>query len=239
MKINEFKEELEKLNINYNNDILLKLETYCDFLMEYNSHTNLTAIKTKEDIYIKHFLDSLFITKVIDFNNINNLIDIGTGAGFPGMVIKIFYPNIKLTLLDSNNKKTTFLNELSDKLDINDIKIVNDRIENFAISNLNSFDVVTSRAVAYIDIITNLGLPLVNKNGKLILMKGSFEEELEFLSKYKNELNVNKFSIEKYHLPKSNDNRNIIVIEKNTIDTKVLSYPQILKNHNKRNSSNK
>ena len=113
MKKEEFIKEVEKLGININEDILNKLEIYKEFLMEYNSHTNLTAIKNEEDIYLKHFYDSLTIIKVTDLSTKDSLLDIGTGAGFPGMVLKIFYPNLHYIAL---NKDKLSLNEKMLKL---------------------------------------------------------------------------------------------------------------------------
>ena len=104
MTINEFIEEVKSLGLNPTKEILEKLDIYAKFLQEYNEHTNLTAITKLEDIYLKHFYDSLTLTKVIDLNTCKNLLDFGTGAGFPGMVLKIFFPELKVTLLDSNNK---------------------------------------------------------------------------------------------------------------------------------------
>ena len=142
MNIKEFIEEIKKLNIDIDSDKMEKLQIYSNFLIEYNKHTNLTAIKEEKDIYLKHFYDSLTIVKIIDLNKCNNLIDIGTGAGFPGMVLKIFYPNLDVTLLDSNNKKTKFLKELSQNLNL-DVDIVNERVEIFSKNNLNKYDIVT------------------------------------------------------------------------------------------------
>lgn len=104
-----FQKLLKELNLvcdEYKYELLKK---YSQFLLEYNEHTNLTSIKEEQEVFIKHFYDSLTLTKLIDLDTLNQVLDIGTGAGFPGIVLKIFYPNIKLTLLDSNNKKTTFL----------------------------------------------------------------------------------------------------------------------------------
>lgn len=174
----EFIKEIEKLNISYTQEMLEKLDTYMNYLMEYNSHTNLTAIKTEDEIYAKHFYDSLTICKSYDLTKVNNLIDIGTGAGFPGMVLKIFFPNIDITLLDSNNKKTKFLEELAKKLNLT-VTIINDRVENYSKNNLNSFDVVTSRAVANLRVLSEICLPLVKVNGMFIPLKGNIEEELK------------------------------------------------------------
>ena len=178
MNKSEFIEELKKLNINITDEMLNELDIYKNFLQEYNKHTNLTAITTDEDIYLKHFYDSITIVKAIDLNKVESLLDIGTGAGFPGMVIKIIYPNIKVTLLDSNNKKIKFLEELSNKLNI-DVELVHSRVEDYAKNNLNKFDVVTSRAVANLRILTELSLPLVNFKGVFVAYKGSNLDELE------------------------------------------------------------
>ena len=109
MNIEEFINETKKLGIDVTGEQLEKLEIYCNFLLEYNTHTNLTAIKNREEVYLKHFYDSLTLVKAIDLTSVDTLLDIGTGAGFPGMVLKIFFPNLQIYLVDSNNKKTKFL----------------------------------------------------------------------------------------------------------------------------------
>ncbi len=178
MNKEEFVNSLKEFNLEVTNDKLEKLEIYKNFLQEYNKHTNLTRIITDEDIYLKHFYDSLTILKAIDLNKIDALLDIGTGAGFPGMVLKIFFPNLKVTLLDSNNKKTKFLEELAQKLNI-DVEIINQRVEDYAKENLNKFDIVTSRAVANLRVLAELSLPLVNFKGVFVAYKGSNLDELE------------------------------------------------------------
>lgn len=165
MNKEEFILELSKLNIELTEDQLNNLNTYKDYLIEYNSHTNLTTITDPEEIYLKHFYDSLTIAKVIDLKEYNSLIDVGTGAGFPGMVLKIVYPNLNVTLLDSNNKKTKFLSELKDKLNLDNLNIINERSEEFALNHLETFDIVTSRAVANLRVLTELCLPMVKENG--------------------------------------------------------------------------
>ncbi len=179
MNIEEFKKRIEELGISYNEDMLKKLEIYANFLLEYNEHTNLTAIKTKNEVYLKHFYDSLTITKVIDLTKTSDILDIGSGAGFPGVVLKIFYPNLKVTLLDANNKKTTFLNQLICKLELNNIEIIHDRVENYAKDNLNKFALVTARAVANMRVLSEIALPLVKVNGFFVAMKANAKEELE------------------------------------------------------------
>ena len=226
----EFIKEIEKLNIIYTEDMLNKLDIYMNYLIEYNTHTNLTAIKNKEDIYLKHFYDSLTICKSYDLIKINNLLDIGTGAGFPGMVIKIFFPNIEVTLLDSNNKKTKFLESLTNKLDIN-VRIINDRVENYSKINLNKFDVVTSRAVANLRVLSEISLPLVKVGGVFIALKGNIETELKEAEKTIDLMHgkINKnITFELYN---NSGIRNILVIEKikETNKEEIRSYDKIIK----------
>ena len=226
---NYFINEVKKLNIKITNKELELLEQYYNFLIQYNEHTNITAITKKDDVYIKHFLDSLMVTKSIDFNKIDNLIDIGSGAGFPGIVLKIFFPNIKIILLDSNNKKTTFLNEVIKKLNLKDIQVVNLRAEEYMKNHLNEFDICISRAVAYIDIITSLSLPFIKKDGRVILMKGNYQDELKILNIYKNELHISNFDIINYKILSDDNNRSLIIIRKNEVTSKLVNYPKILK----------
>ena len=226
---NYFINELKKLNIKITNKELEQLEQYYDFLIQYNEHTNITAITKKDDVYIKHFLDSLMVTKSIDLNHINNLIDIGSGAGFPGIVLKIFFPNIKIILLDSNNKKTTFLNEVIKKLNLKDIQVVNLRAEEYMKNHLNEYDICISRAVAYIDIITSLSLPFIKEDGSVILMKGNYQDEIKILNTYKKELHISNFDIINYKILSDDNNRSLIVIRKNEVTSKIVNYPKILK----------
>ena len=230
MNKSEFIEELKKLNINITDHMLDELEVYKNFLQEYNKHTNLTAITNDEDIYLKHFYDSLTIVKAIDLNRVESLLDIGTGAGFPGMVIKILYPNIKLTLLDANNKKIKFLEELATKLNI-DVELIHSRVEEYAKNNLNKFDIVTSRAVANLRILTELSLPLVKVNGYIIALKGNIASELIDAKNTINILNSEIEDIFTFDLYQNNGQRNIIKIKKNKESAlkDLRSYDKIIK----------
>jgi 16S rRNA (guanine527-N7)-methyltransferase len=214
LKEQEFIEELKKLNIDVDEFKLKQLKTYCDFLIEYNKTTNLTAIKDNNDIYLKHFYDSLTITKAIDLNKIDTLLDVGSGAGFPGVVLKIFFPNISLYLLDSNSKKTNFLKELIEVLSLNNVNIINNRVEELPKSYLNSFDLVTARAVTNLPVLTELCLPFVKINGYFISYKGNVLEELTD-SKYTiSFLGGELKDTIKLFLPKENSLRTIIKIKK-------------------------
>ena len=230
MNREEFIKEITKLNINYNEDMLNKLEIYKEFLKEYNMHTNLTAIKNDDDIYLKHFYDSLTIVKAVNLNNVSNLIDIGTGAGFPGMVVKIFFPHLNVYLLDSNNKKTKFLQELQEKLSIS-VNIINDRCENYAKLKLNKFDIVTSRAVANLRVLSELSLPLVKKDGLFIALKGNIEEELKDALDTIHLLDSEIINTINFELYNNDGIRNIVVIKKNkdTLPNKLRPYDKIIK----------
>lgn len=236
MNKEEFIQELKKLNISVCEENINKLEIYNNFLVEYNSHTNLTAIKEENEIYLKHFYDSLTIVKSIDLNKINSLLDIGSGAGFPGMVIKIFYPKINVTLIDSNNKKTKFLKLLSEKLNLK-VNIINDRVENFAKDNLNSFDVVTSRAVANLRVLSELSLPLVKENGLFVALKGNLDETLEDSIETIDIMNGYIINHEKFELFNNAGTRNIVVVQKTqkTNIENLRSYDKIIKKPLKKN----
>ena len=230
MNIEEFINEVELLGIKVSDDNLLKLDIYLNFLKEYNSHTNLTAIKDDNDIYLKHFYDSLTIIKAVDLNNYNNLIDIGSGAGFPGMVLKIFFPNLDVTLIDSNNKKTTFLKQLAEKLNLN-VNIINERVENFSKDNLNKYDIVTSRAVANLRVLSEISLPLVRKDGYFVPLKAKLDKNLEDSVETIKILDSKIINKVKFELFNNSGTRNILVIQKNNeTEEKILRpYDKIIK----------
>ena len=146
MNKDEFIKYLEELNIYPTEDQLIKLDKFYHLLIEWNEKINLTRITDEKDVYLKHFYDSLTITKEIDLSKVNTLYDVGTGAGFPGIVLKIMYPNLKVTLIDSLLKRVNYLNEIIKELELTDINAIHTRGEDYK----DKFDVVTSRAVANI-----------------------------------------------------------------------------------------
>ena len=231
MNKNEFIEELKKLNIKVTDEMLEKLDIYCNFLLEYNKHTNLTAIKEENDIYLKHFYDSLTLTKVIDLNEYNTLLDIGSGAGFPGMVLKIFFPHLKVYLIDSNNKKCKFLLELKEKLNVDNLEVYNNRIENLYSEFLNSIDIVTARAVTNLPVLTELAIPLVKANKYFIAMKGNAEEELENSMYAIKQLNCSIDNVITFDLYNNSGVRTLISIKKNknTELKNIRPYDKIIK----------
>ena len=157
-----------------------QLEKYYAFLVEYNQKVNLTAITEKDEIYIKHFYDSSLIQKVIDLNNIETLCDVGSGAGFPSIVLKILYPHLHVTIVDALDKRLTFLRQLANLLNLDNITLVHARAEDYAKTEAReSFDLVTARAVARENILNELCIPLVKVGGYFISMKGKdYQEEI-------------------------------------------------------------
>jgi len=212
MNKEELIQELKEINVDITNKIQ-KLDTYADFLLEYNKHTNLTAIKSKEDVYLKHFYDSLTITKIFSFQH-ERVLDIGTGAGFPGLVLKIMYPDLQITLLDSNNKKITFLKECIKKLELNNVEVIYDRAEEYVKKHREEFDIVTSRAVAELRILIELSLPALKKNGYFIGMKGNIEEELQKSVTTIEKLHTTIKNKIEFELPKNSGHRTLISLEK-------------------------
>lgn len=209
----EFITELTKLNIEVTPEKLDQLKEYASFLLEYNQHTNLTAIRDINEVYLKHFYDSLTIVKAINLKEVNTLLDIGTGPGFPGMVLKIIYPHLQITLMDSNNKKISFLKALAQELNLN-VEIIYGRAEEFIVNRREYYDVVTSRAVASLDILAELSIPYVKTNGLFVAMKSNYQEELQATLPILKKLESKVEKIEKFSLPKIEANRVIICIRK-------------------------
>ena len=231
MNIEEFINEIKKLGIDVTGEQLEKLEIYCNFLLEYNTHTNLTAIKNREEVYLKHFYDSLTLVKSIDLTSIENLLDIGTGAGFPGMVLKIFFPNLQIYLVDSNNKKTKFLNKLKNKLNVDKVEVINNRIENITSRFINSIDMVTARAVTNLPVLVELALPLVKVNKYFIAMKGNAQDELENSKFAITYLGGKIEDVKEFDLPHDAGKRMLITIQKTQKSelNKLRPYEKIVK----------
>ena len=209
----EFITELTKLNIEVTPEKLDQLKEYASFLLEYNQHTNLTAIRDINEVYLKHFYDSLTIVKAINLKEVNTVLDIGTGPGFPGMVLKIIYPHLQITLMDSNNKKIGFLKTLAQELNLN-VEIIYGRAEEFIVNRREYYDIVTSRAVASLNILAELSIPYVKTNGLFVAMKSNYQEELQATLPILKKLDSKVEKIEKFSLPKIEANRAIICIRK-------------------------
>lgn len=214
MNLNKFKEELEKINIYITEKQLNALETYYKLLIEENKKYNLTNITEKEDVYLKHFYDSLTLNKIIDLKNVNSICDIGTGAGFPGMVIKILFPNIKVTLVDSLNKRVMFLKYVAEQLNLENIEIIHDRAEEFSIKNKEKFDCVTARAVSHLSSLLEYSVQCIKINGYFIAMKSNIDQELEESKNAIEKLNCSLEKIIEFQLPIENSKRTLLKIKK-------------------------
>ena len=223
MNKEEFVFELKKIGIKIENDMLSKLDTYYKMLINYNEHTNLTRITKEKEVYLKHFYDSLTIAKVIDLSN-QSLLDIGSGAGFPGIVLKVVYPNLKITLLDSLNKRVIFLNDVIEKLDLKGIKAVHTRAEDYILENREKFDIVTSRAVANLSILSELCIPYVKIGGYFIAMKTDDKNEIINAKKAIETLGSVIKDTVYFELPIDHSKRSLIKIEKNVKTS--LKYPR-------------
>lgn len=214
MNLALFIEETKKLGITITDFQLEKLNQFYELLISWNQKMNLTRITEKEDVYLKHFYDSLTLSKVIDLNQDLTLCDVGSGAGFPGIVLKICFPNLKITLLDSLQKRVNYLNEIIKELDLKDIEAIHTRAEEYAKQNREKFDIVTARAVANLKILSELCIPMVKVNGLFIAMKANIEEEIENSTEILKKLDSKIEKIETFYLPIENSIRNIIMIQK-------------------------
>ena len=220
-----FIEEAQKINIELDKNQIEKFYKYMDLLIEWNEKINLTAITNEKDILVKHFIDSLTIQRYL--GNAVNIIDVGTGAGFPGIPIKIINPNLKVVLVDSLNKRINFLQDVIKKLNLDNIEVIHARAEDLGQNKKyrEAFDIVTSRAVANMSVLSEYLLPLARVNGKCICMKGSdVEEELEN-SKYAINLLEGKIEkVDKFELSNERIGRNIIIVKK--LKNTPNSYPR-------------
>ncbi len=223
MKKDEFYKEIEKLGISITPNMKQQLEEYENFLLEYNEHTNLTAIKTKKEVYLKHFYDSLTLTKIANLEK-GSLLDVVTGAGFPGLVLAIIFPNLDVTLLDSNNKKITFLKECITRLQIKNAHTVYSRAEDYTKIHRESFDFVTSRAVAELRILLELNIPAVKVNGLFLAMKGNIETELQSSLKTMQILGCSILEKQEFTLPYNGGVRTLLSIKKEKATD--LKYPR-------------
>ena len=213
MTKNEFIEYCKNINININDELLSKFEKYKNLLIEWNNKFNLTSIIKEEDIYLKHFYDSLCILKSCDFEN-KSILDFGTGAGFPGMVLAIILNNSRITLLESNNKKITFLNKVKEELNLNNVDIICDRAEIYGKKVREKYDIVTCRAVSNLNIILELSISLLKVDGLFIPMKSNVEEELKQANNKSKLLGYEMINKIDYILPIEESNRTLLIYKK-------------------------
>ena len=219
-----FKDEVKKIGFEINDDQLEKFEYYYKKLVEVNEYMNLTAITEHDEVYIKHFIDSIYLLRAIDKKEPYNICDVGSGAGFPGLPLAIMDSNANVSIVDSLNKRINFLNFLFNEMGMTNITAIHNRAEEYAKEKRESFDYVTARAVARLNILIELCMPLVKVNGYFISMKGILEDELEEARNGISKLGGRIEGVIEYKLPYDMGNRTIVVIKK--IKETPVSYPR-------------
>ena len=217
----EFKEKLKaralKEEISLSPKQLDQFELFYNMLIETNKSMNLTAITDEDEVIEKHFIDSLSCRRVMDMTKVKTCIDVGTGAGFPGIPLKIVYPEIQFVLVDSLNKRINFLNEVCTALDLKNVELIHSRAEDLAKnkSYRENFDKSVSRAVANLTTLAEYDLPFIKKGGQMIAMKGfEIDEELQNAEKAINILGGKIKEVNKFTLIDTDNKRSIVVIDK-------------------------
>ena len=204
-----------------------KFESYSSLLLEWNEMFNLTAITDKDEIVTKHFIDSLYLTKYLSLDNVS-LLDVGSGAGFPGIPLAIVSPNAKITLLESNGKKVSFLKEVVSKLGLSNVSIIQSRSEELKTREV--YDYVTARAVKQLNILLEISVQLLKVNGIFIAYKGDASSELKEAEKAINKLSLEEIADYKYELDGAGK-RELILLRKlkATPNKYPRNYSQIVK----------
>jgi 16S rRNA (guanine527-N7)-methyltransferase len=217
MIIEQFEANMREKGITLSRDQLDQFEMYFETLVEWNEKMNLTAITDKAEVYLKHFYDSITASFYFDFTKPFHLCDVGAGAGFPSIPLKIAFPQIEVTIVDSLNKRISFLNHLATVLKLENVHFIHDRAETFGVNPLyrESFEVVTARAVARMSVLSELCLPLVKVGGHFIAMKAAHaNDELEVGQKAITTLGGRLVNMHTFTLPMEESERNILIIKK-------------------------
>ena len=212
-----FEEKLNAIGVTLNDTQKEQFVKFYELLVEWNKVMNLTGITEYEEVNEKHFVDSLSIVKAIDMNKVESLIDIGTGAGFPGIPLKIAFPHIKVVLLDSLNKRINFLNTVIRELGLENIETIHGRAEDFAkqVEYREQFDLCVSRAVANLATLSEYCIPYVKKDGMFVPYKsGEIDEEVEQSKKAIHVLGGKLKDVIKFQLPGTEIGRSFVVINK-------------------------
>lgn len=224
MNKDEFILEVKKLGIEVTEEKLTLLDKFYRLLIDWNEKINLTAITEEKDVYLKHFYDSLTLFKEIDLSKVCSLCDVGSGAGFPGIVIKIFFPNVKITLIDSLQKRVNYLLYVIKELNLKDINVCHERMEDYSKKHIEEFDYITARAVANLGVISEISVSALKVNGHLVFMKGNCEEELNRFLLKSSSLGLELFNVKKFVLPLENSARTLINLVKTSKTNK--KYPR-------------
>jgi 16S rRNA (guanine527-N7)-methyltransferase len=217
MIIEQFAANLREKGISLSRQQLGQFEIYFETLVEWNEKMNLTAITDKAEVYLKHFYDSITASFYFDFTKPFHLCDVGAGAGFPSIPLKIVFPHIEVTIVDSLNKRISFLNHLAKELKLENVHFIHDRAETFGVNPnfRENFEVVTARAVARMSVLSELCLPLVKVGGHFIAMKAAHaKDELEIGQKAISILGGRLEDMHTFTLPMEESERNILIIKK-------------------------
>lgn len=224
MNFKEMQSLLLEKGIKVTDEMIIKFQKYLDLLMEWNQKINLTALKTEEEIIEKHFYDSLLMAEEIKFDD-QSLLDVGTGAGFPGIPLKIVFEDLFVTLLEPTLKRVNFLDIVIKELGLKKIATINKRAEDYVKDARSYYDLVTARAVSRLNMLLELCMPLVKVDGLFLAMKGSKgEEEIQESINALKILNGEIFKIQKTKLVTDNDERMNIFIKKT--DEISMKYPR-------------
>ena len=224
MNKEQFVLEVRSLGIEVTEKKLKKLDEFYNLLILWNEKINLTTITAIQDVYLKHFYDSLTLFRVCDLTKDINICDVGSGAGFPGIVLKIFFPNLKITLVDSLNKRVNYLNTIIKELGLVNIEAVHSRMEDFSKVNEEKYDIITARAVANLSVLSEISVKALKIHGKLVFMKALCDDELEMVLPKLSILGLKFNKVDKFLLPIEESNRSLIVFEK--IKTTPNKYPR-------------
>lgn len=227
MNTQQFQQSLEERGITLTSEQLDQLEAYYRLLVEWNEKMNLTAITEHDEVFLKHFYDSISAAFYFDFTKPMSICDVGAGAGFPSIPIKIIYPHLKVSIVDSLNKRIGFLEHLASELNLTDTSFYHDRAETFGTrpEQREQYDVVMARAVARMSVLSELCLPLVKVNGAFVAMKGAnLPEELKEARKAIDLLGGTIKYDHHFQLPFDGGDRHIVVIDKNKKTPK--KYPR-------------
>ncbi len=224
MNKEEFKNKVEELGIIITDEMLTKLNKYYELLITWNKKFNLTRITEEKEVYLKHFYDSLSIKRAINLYNYNNLVDVGTGAGFPGIVLAIIFKNLKIDLIEANTKKCLFLAEVKKNLSLGNVQIINGRAESYAKIAREKYEIATCRAVSHLNIISEIIIPMIKVSGYFLPLKGEIDKEIKEGLNILTKLNAKLVEVKTFKLPIENSNRSILIIKK--INTTNIIYPR-------------
>lgn len=217
MNIEQFQAALKEKGIDLSPRQLEQFEIYFTELVEWNEKMNLTAITEKEEVYLKHFFDSISAAFFVDYTKPLSICDVGAGAGFPSIPLKICFPHLQVSIVDSLQKRITFLNHLAAQLGLENVAFYHDRAETFGQreDKRESYDLVMARAVARMSVLSELCLPLVKKDGHFVAMKAAqAKDELDEGVTAIKVLGGEMASVHHFLLPEEESERNIVVIEK-------------------------